>query len=538
MIMAQRANDQMQICDHQTLIDEACRTDFMSFLMGCYPRVHGGANVAMNWHLEAVGYQLERIRRGECRRLIINLPPRALKSFTVSTAWVAWMLGVDPTLNIVCVSYSSELAGKMARDCRAIMMTDWFKRLFPGTVISKSRNATHDFETTRGGGRLATSVGGTLTGRGGDIIIIDDPIKPDEVRSDTTRNAVNEWFSSTLATRLNDKNTGAILTVMQRLHQYDLTGMLLEDGGEDWTHLSLSAIAQRDAIIPLTGKRVHHFRAGEYLHPEREGYEVCEKMKSALGSMYFAAQYLQEPVPAQGNLVKADWLLPYDTIPEAPVGQIVQSWDTASKEGVFTDYSVCVTARIVGRKVYILDVWRKKVPFPELRKAAIELAQHFRAQVMLIEDQSSGTQLWQSLLNDTPRGVPTPTRRKPEGDKLTRLSGVTAMIERGELLLPSQAPWLAEFKRELLGFPSMPKDDQVDALSQLLIWADLQQRFSSPTICGPTLYMFDRETGAMEVTGDIEWMGFEEGDEPEPTDDGFYPGWAQDFLERTGWNEI
>ena len=535
--MAQRVNDQIEVHDQQAFIDEACRNDFMSFLMGSYPRVSGGANLAMNWHLEAVGFQLERVRRGECRRLILNLPPRHLKSFTVSTAWVAWMLGRDPSTNIVCVSYSTELAGKMARDCRAIMMTDWYKRLFPGTVISKTRSATHDFETTKGGGRLATSVGGTLTGRGGDIIVIDDPIKPDEVRSETTRNAVNEWFSSTLATRLNDKNTGAIITVMQRLHQYDLCGMLLEEGGEDWTQLALPAIAETDAIIPLTGKRLHHRREGEILHPARESVDTLATMKAALGSIYFAAQYQQNPVPAHGNIVKDNWLMTYDDIPTAPVGQVVQSWDTASKEGVFTDWSVCITTRIINRKVYVLDVWRKKVEFPELRKAAIELAQRFQAHVMLIEDQSSGTQLYQSLLNDTPNGVPTPTRRKPEGDKLARLSGVTAMIERGELLLPKQAPWLAEFKRELLGFPSLPKDDQVDALSQLLIWADLQHRFKPSPLCGPVLFEFDRETGVLEVTGDTAGWGMEEQEEYEDPSDDFGPGWAQKFLQDTGWND-
>ncbi|MEM7781525.1 MAG: hypothetical protein AAF697_14145 [Pseudomonadota bacterium] len=141
------------------------------------------------------------------------------------------MLGLEPKLNFVCVSYSNELSGKLARDCLSIMESDWYQRLFPATIISRKRSATWDFDTTRGGGRLATSVTGTLTGRGGDIIILDDVIKPEDAMSEALRKNVNDWYQTTLSSRLNDKNSGAILCVMQRLHEYDLTGMLLEAGG-------------------------------------------------------------------------------------------------------------------------------------------------------------------------------------------------------------------------------------------------------------------------------------------------------------------
>lgn len=444
------------------------RNDFGAFLHKAVPYIAGGADLLWNWHLDAIAYELDRIRSGESTRLIVNLPPRNLKSIAVSIAWVAWMLGQDPTLNFVCVSYSGELAGKLARDCRAIMQSVWYRELFPRTIISAKRSATHDFETTAGGGRLATSPTGTLTGRGGDIVIIDDPIKPDEVLSETTRKSVNEWFSSTLASRLNDKSKGSIIVVMQRLHEADLCGVQLEKGG--WSHLSLPAIATADDTIPLTRGRFYFRKEGELLHPARENQAALDKSKADMGSILFSAQYQQNPVPATGNMAKADWLIHMDNIEAVTGGIIVQSWDTASKDGIHNDWSVCVTARVVGHKVYLLDVFRKRMDFHDLRREAIRLARFYRPQTLLIEDAASGMQLYQALSREEPAGVPRPLARRVDHDKVTRFGAATAMIEAQQLVLPKEASWLATFKSEILAFPNGRHDDQADALSQLLIW--------------------------------------------------------------------
>lgn len=479
--------DLSQVSDPHAFLDELARRDFPSFLIRAYPWISGGANLDPNWHLDAIAFQLDRVSSGECRRMLFTLPPRNLKSIMISVAWVAWRLGHDPSLNFVCVSYSSELAAKHARDCRSIMQSSWYRRLFPQTIIKTSRSAVHDFETTGGGGRLATSIGGTLTGRGGDIIIIDDPIKPDEAMSDTTRNNVNEWFHTTLASRLNDKKRGAIILVMQRLHQYDLAGLLIESG--EWDELCLPAIAIEDETIRLTRGLEYKRRAGEALHPAREPVDELLRIKQSVGSVIFAAQYQQRPVPAEGNMIRAEWLATYTEVDRSAGGMIVQSWDTASKDGLLNDWSVCITAWVRGRLVYIIDVWRRKVEFPGLLKAAIANARDHNARTVLIEDQASGTQLLQKLLNDQPTGVPRPIARKPEADKRTRLAGVSAMIEAGQVLLPIDAPWLAEFKSELLAFPSSRHDDQVDALSQLLIWVDLQQRFDHVSFAAPLIFV-------------------------------------------------
>lgn len=219
----------------------------------------------------------------------------------MSSIWDAYLLGRDTTKNIVGVSYSNELSGKFARDCIALMQTQWYCELFPKAVISQRRLVAYEFETVASGGRLATSVTGTLTGRGGYLFIFDDVIKPDEAMSEPFRQGVNGWFQSTLSSRFNDKASGAIVLVMQRLHQDDLAGMLLETGV--FEHLCLPAIALDDQSIPLTQSRTRYRSVGDVLHPERERVEVLERLKAQMGSIAFVAQYLQDPVSAEGNMI-------------------------------------------------------------------------------------------------------------------------------------------------------------------------------------------------------------------------------------------
>ncbi|MEM7472585.1 MAG: phage terminase large subunit [Pseudomonadota bacterium] len=455
--------------DKQDLLDALLRKDFASFLAKTFMEVSGGDQFLPNWHIEAIAWELERISRGDNTRLIVTMPPRYLKSIAISVAWPAWMLGHNSQLRFVCVSYSGDLAAKHASDCRAVMQTGWYQRVFPKTRLQKGSMAEMDFSTTQGGGRLSTSVGGTLTGRGGDIIIIDDPIKPDDAHSETTRKNVLTWYSNTLASRLNNKKTGSIVLVMQRLHEEDLAGHLLGAGG--WQHLSLPAIAETDLEIATGEGKAKRFIEGDVLHPERESLAQLKHLRHSMGTATFSAQYQQSPVPVEGLHVKREWLRYYKVPPENVTGdRVVQSWDTASKVGVFSDYSVCVTALIRRRKIYILDVHRAKLQFPDLKRCAEELALKWHANVLLIEDAASGQQLIQVLRREAPLGVPRPIARKPEGDKVTRFAAQSHRIESGDLILPDTAPWLEDLERELLGFPNLKHDDQVDALTQLLAW--------------------------------------------------------------------
>jgi hypothetical protein len=239
------------------------RADFRPFLEKVFATLAPGQSYIPSWHVEAIAWQLERIRRGEIRRLIVNMPPRSLKSITASVAFPAFVLGHDPSQRLVCVSYSGDLAKKHSNDFRAVIESRWYKSVFPETRAGTFKNSESEIEFTARGSRLATSVGGTLTGRGGGIIVIDDPLKPDDAMSETKRSAANQWFTNTLLSRLDDKRTGAIVVVMQRVHMDDLTGFLTEQSDE-WEILSLPAIATvrrpsrfrpRALIVAEWGKR-------------------------------------------------------------------------------------------------------------------------------------------------------------------------------------------------------------------------------------------------------------------------------------------
>jgi len=453
----------------RALLDALLRNDLLAFTQRCFQTVVPGQNFLSNWHIEAVAHQLERARRGETRRLIITLPPRNLKSICASVAFPAFVLGHDPSVRIVCASYAQDLTAKHARDCRLVMESAWFKRLFPQTRLDPRKNTETEFETTARGYRLGTSVGGTLTGRGGNLILIDDPMKPAEAMSETRRASVAEWYDSTLSSRLDRKTEDAIVLIMQRLHVDDLVGHVLEKG-TPWTHLNLPAIADVPQEIELGPGRVYRREVGELLHPEREPLSALEDLKAAMGSQAFSAQYQQRPVPPEGALIRQAWFRFYRGMPTPQPGDvIVQSWDTASKADKTSNYSVCTTwLQRKNNEYYLLDVLRIRLEYPDLKRKILSHAKAHGAKTILIEDASSGAALIQDLRRE---GTIRPIAIKPEGDKIVRLEAQTAVIEAGHVLLPEEAPWLADFLNELLAFPHGRFDDQVDSLSQFLTYA-------------------------------------------------------------------
>jgi predicted phage terminase large subunit-like protein len=416
-----------------------------------------------NWHIRAIEYQLERIRRGEITRLIINMPPRHLKSLTVSVAFPAFLLGHEPWHRIFAISYSSDLSSKHASDFRSIVESAWYRRAFPKMRISRSLE--DEVWTTARGFRRSTSVYGTLTGLGGDIFIIDDPQKPVDAQSDTQRSRLNHWVSNTLMSRLDSKQTGVIIVVMQRVHLNDLSGYLIESGG--WVVLSLPAIAEQDETVAIGDGVFHSRAAGQALHPELEPLESLEKLRFEIGSDVFAAQYQQAPVPPGGCMIRREWLRYYDKLPERTYRtRIIQSWDTAAKDGAQNDWSVCTTWMQVDNCYYLIDLTRGRYEYPRLRDVAIAQAQKHRPHCILIEDASTGTALAQELKKSYFGGS---VRLVPiERDKIGRLYVHQAKFEDGRVLFPKNASFLPALEAELLTFPQGKTDDQVDSLSQAL----------------------------------------------------------------------
>ena len=354
--------------------------------------------------------------------------------------------------------------------------------------------------TTKGGGRFAVAVGGSFTGRGADVIIIDDPMKADDAQSEKVRVGVNNWYGTTLVSRLDDKEKGAIILVMQRLHEDDLAGKLLREEG--WRHLDLPAIAEEDQEIPIAPGVVHRRRKGEVLHPARESLAVLEEIKREIGSLAFSAQYLQRPVPLEGNLIKRDWIKWYDSVPSK--GRVVQSWDVASTT-IISDWSICTTWLVMKRNYYLLAVWRGRLEFPQLRQKLIALAREYMPNELLIEQAGPGLHLVQELRANPEASVPVPIGITPEGDKRVRMEAQCARFEAGQVYLPKEAPWLGTFLHEILAFPNTRYDDQVDSVSQFLCREETS--YELPSIpCGdpfwPVYFLREDGTWWLPMPGD------------------------------------
>ena len=255
------------------------------------------------WYLKAMCWWLEKVANGRLPRSMIWLQPRALKSITVAIVFPCWLLERDPTLQIMVATYGEKLSRDHAEKRRQIFESDWYQRIFPGTRIDGRGNRLFDLKTTAGGGCKAVSVGGPVTGRGADMIILDDCMKSDDYSSEAAREAVKHWFSSALATRLNDKASGAIISIQQRVHEDDLPAHLLEKG---YALLNLPAIADRDQEIEIGNGVTYLFKRGELLDPVRFPHNVLEAERLDMGPQHYSARYLQNPIAPEGNLLKMD----------------------------------------------------------------------------------------------------------------------------------------------------------------------------------------------------------------------------------------
>ncbi len=448
-------------------LDAILRRDLTSFIEKSFCTIGPADKYQRNWHINAIAWHLQQCFEGRITRLIVTLPPRGLKSTCASVAFPAWALGKDPALRVVCASYSNELTGKHARDYRAVMTSDWYKRVFRATRLHPDKSAELDFMTTRLGFRLGTSVGGTLTGRGGNLVIIDDPMKPQDAMSNSIRENVKQWYDGTLYSRLDNKETDVIILIMQRLHVDDLVAHVL--GKEKWVHLNIPAVAEIEQCYQIGPDRTYLRLPGDLLHPERETAETLEKIKETMGSQIFSAQYQQNPAPPGGGMIKWPWFRSYrDLPPRDPNDQIVQSWDTAYKATELNDYSVGITWLVQGENCYLVDLVRERLEYPYLKKRIVAEAKKHKARSILIEDKGSGT----SLIQDLPREGIRPVAINPREDKITRMSTQSARIEAGYVLLPERASWLQDFQTEITQFPQGVHDDQVDSLSQFLWWLE------------------------------------------------------------------
>ncbi|MDP4709153.1 MAG: phage terminase large subunit [Rickettsiaceae bacterium] len=443
------------------LLDAVLRQDFSSFIGKVFHTINPGAEYQANWHIELIADYLEAVRAGNIKRLVINMPPRALKSVCVNVAWPAWLLAQQPSTRIMAASYSSVLSVKHSLDCRLVVNSEWYKKLFPNTILSRKHNQKSKFLTTENGFRFATSVGGSATGEGGDVLIIDDPHNPTQINSLKMRNRAIEWFEQTFVTRLNDKNKGAIVLVMQRLHADDLSAHLLSSGG--WESLKIPAIAPENMLYDI-GQKQYKYKKGELLNTKRDQIEFLNNIEQEVGARNYAAQFLQEPLPAGFNLLNMEDISFYEKTPDR-FDYYVQSWDTAIKVSEKTDYSVGTCWGIVASKYYLVAMIRKKMSYPELKIEIEQFANKFKPRHLLIEDKASG----QSVIQDLKlSGHPNIRAINPKLDKVTRFASIVTLFQVEKVLLPAKAHYSRELLRELTTFPNAKNDDIVDSVSQFL----------------------------------------------------------------------
>jgi predicted phage terminase large subunit-like protein len=400
---------------------------------------------------------LEAIERGQIDRLMIFMPPRHGKSLLASQLFPAWWLGRHPDRSVIASSYGQELATDFGRKVRNHVAEPLFTRIFPKAKVSSDSTSAHRFNLLSGGAYYGVGATGPLTGRGADLLLIDDPIKNrEDANSESYRRSLKDWFEGVAYTRLQPDS--AIVVISTRWHQDDLCGWLLrEHPEENWTVLNMPAVAEADE-----GWR----REGDALWPSKFPLVKLEKIREAVGGAVWSALYQQRPAAAEGSLFKRDWWKSFDAMTMPPFERIVLSLDTAFKAGASNDYSVGLVLGVGRTGYYVLDIWRGKVEFPELKRKVDMLATRWPSlDVMLIEDKASG----QSLIQELQTNSRLPVRAiKVDSDKVTRAHAVTALVEAGRVFLPRDASWLTDFVEEISAFPAAPHDDQVDAFTQAL----------------------------------------------------------------------
>lgn len=445
------------------------RENFYAFLIDAFAILHPGSAFQPAPYLEAMCYALERVYRGDCRRLLITIPPRYLKSITVSVAFSAWVLGQDPSKRILAASYANDLAAKHSRHFRALTEHPDYRRLFP-RYKEGARNTATEIETTLQGSRRAVSLEGSTTGFGADLLIIDDLTNAAKVRSQAHREQVTGFYDDTLFSRLNNKAMAPIIAVQQRLHEADIVQHLLDKGG--WEHLNLPAIAEEPQSLPLYFGRTYERSKGDVLAPEYESRETLREIERQMTRSTFAGQYQQNPTAQGGNRIRWEWFGTYDEVlPRSDYLFVVQSWDTAYSAEI-GDYSVCLTFGFREDKWHLLDLLRQRIDYPDLRRKAVALAQRWDPAVIIVENIGAGRSLADELRRGELRRISSRViSYKPEGDKELRLEVQTGKLEQGLIVLPNEAPFLKDLRRELLAFPEAAHDDQVDALTQFLHWA-------------------------------------------------------------------
>jgi len=435
---------------------EKCRESFIFFVSQMWDGFISGK------HHQIMADAFERVARGELKRLIINMPPRHTKSEFASYLLPAWFLGLYPEKKIIQTAHTAELAVGFGRKVRNLVQSPQYAKTFD-TKLSSDSKAAGRWNTDLGGDYFAIGVGGAVTGKGADLLIIDDPHSEQEARQNNPAvfDGVYEWYTSGPRQRL--QPGGAIIIVMTRWAKRDLTGQILKnaekDGVNDWE------VIEFPAILP----------SGSPLWPGFWKKEELEAIRAEIPSSKWNAQYQQNPTSEEGAIIKREYWKIWEDRTPPQCDYIIQSWDTAFEKNNRADFSACTTWGVFRHpddkgnyrnNIIVLDSYKKRMEFPELKKVALEFYQDYNPDVLLIEKRAAGAPLIYEL---RAMGIPVAEYTPSKGnDKIARVNAVSPLFESGMVWCP-ETRWSDELMDELASFPNGDNDDLVDSSTQALI---------------------------------------------------------------------
>jgi predicted phage terminase large subunit-like protein len=479
---------------------EKLRRSYSLFVKAAWQIADPGSECAWNWHMETISEHCQSLVKGKIQnnRLLINIPPRMSKSTLTSVMLPCWIWTFDPARSFMFASYSYDLSKDHAYKRRKILDSDWYKELFH-VVPSSNRNNMMEIETEAGGLMYTTSLTGSTTGRGGDYLILDDPNNPKETESEVSRESTLQWFRLNWSTRANQPKTAKWIVIQQRTHMQDITGFCL--GLKNWEHLKIPMEYSRSQSKSTSLNWVDPRQTdGELLHEERIGRSEVESLKKILGPYGSSGQLAQEPAPAEGGIIKRQWIKHYERDGDYisfvdPGNQTPYRFEISNHIRFGTvdlavskkdldksdpDYTVIaswtVFPTIRGPMLFLLDLLRERVEGPDIEKKIEEAHERWKFAMVGVETIGFQLIIAQGLLR---KGIPVREMSNSldaiyrlDKDKQARAYSATPLMADGRFFVPTYAPWLGEYISELITFPNYGHDDQVDVTSAAVSLAD------------------------------------------------------------------
>jgi phage terminase large subunit-like protein len=454
----------------------SARGDFGTFVELAFPILHPCKKFAHAAYLDVLFALMEDCAAGREPRVIVNLPPGFMKSMLISIMYVAWRLGVDPTLKFVCISYGDDLAHKHSASTRTLMQSPEYRAIFPGTVLDKK--AENWLTTTKGGYRYATAVGSDITGFRPTEIIVDDPIEPEKGSSELAKGKIRSWISSSVLTRFEDNAKNVFILVMHRVAPDDLAGTLQEQGG--YRIVSLPLVAEKEEVFESQGDTIMTRQPGDLLHPGRMTEEQLERLKREISPHAFASQYQQRPVLGGSGMCSINRLARYDKPPKFEL--TMHSWDIgATLEG---NPSVCtkwgVTADPAGRdNIYLTDVVRLKLEMPDVRAAMKAHDKLDKPDLIVLDHRGVGIGVEQELRKAGYRHLYAASKDGTSNEsKIDRFGRALIPMYDGVVKYPVSAPFLDDVLYALATFPELKEFDLIDSITQLVAFMPTTLKFA------------------------------------------------------------